>query len=167
VAFPETGREARLDRLRSWTEDEETRFLTRAVYSKTAAVPDRWLTGEYRVFLHFGEGSPVAETPRRNGMRAWLDGPVRDAAVVRVNGTRAGSVWCPPYEIEVTRFLRAGENRLSIEVGNTAINYMSARSRPDYRLLNLRYGTRFEPQDMENLEPLPSGLLGPVRLVAK
>jgi len=28
------------------------------------------------------------------------------------------------------------------------------------------YGVRFQPQDMERLQPLPSGLLGPVRLIA-
>ena len=31
-------------------------------------------------------------------MQTWLDGPVREAAVVYVNGKRAGSVWCPPYQ---------------------------------------------------------------------
>jgi len=35
---------------------------------------------------------------------------------------------------------------------------------PDYKLLNQRYGERFKPQDMENLQPLPSGLTGPIRL---
>jgi len=39
-----------------------------------------------------------------------------------------------------------------------------ARSLPDYKLLNLRYGVRFEPQDMKNLVPLPSGLVGSVRV---
>ena len=29
-----------------------------------------------------------------NGMQAWLDAPVREAAVVYINGQRAGSVWC-------------------------------------------------------------------------
>ena len=33
------------------------------------------------------------------GMRAMLDGPVRDAAVVYVNGKRAGAVWCAPFEV--------------------------------------------------------------------
>jgi hypothetical protein len=35
---------------------------------------------------------------------------------------------------------------------------------PDYRLLNLRYGTRFEPQDMDEIRPVPSGLLAPVTI---
>jgi len=31
-------------------------------------------------------------------------------------------------------------------------------------LLNQRYGERFTPQDMGNLQPLPSGILGGLRL---
>jgi len=32
--------------------------------------------------------------------------------------------------------------------------------------LNLRYGTRFEPQDMDQVQPVPAGLLGAIRLVS-
>jgi hypothetical protein len=65
----------------------------------------------------------------------------------------------------VTPLIRPGENRIRIIVGNTAINHMAGRRLPDYRLLNLRYGVRFEPQDMDKVLPVPSGLLGPVRLI--
>jgi hypothetical protein len=41
---------------------------------------------------------------------------------------------------------------------------MANRALPDYRLLNLRYGTRFEPQDMDHVRAMPSGLLGPITL---
>ncbi len=99
-------------------------------------------------------------------MQAWLEAPVREAAVVWVNGTRAGSVWCPPYAVDVTSLLHPGANAIRIDVANTAINHMAARALPDYRLLNLRYGTRFEPQDMDKVQPLPAGLFGPIRLVA-
>jgi len=43
---------------------------------------------------------------------------------------------------------------------------MAGHALPDYKLLNLRYGTRFDPQDMNNLQPVPAGLFGPIRLVA-
>ena len=100
-------------------------------------------------------------------MRALLEGPVREAAVVTVNGRRAGAVWCPPYSVDVTELLKSGENTLRIQVGNTAINHMAGRALPDYRLLNLRYGERFQPQDMDKVQPVPSGLLGPIRLISK
>jgi hypothetical protein len=43
---------------------------------------------------------------------------------------------------------------------------MAGHALPDYKLLNLRYGTRFDPQDMDQVQPVPAGLLGPIRLVA-
>jgi hypothetical protein len=99
-------------------------------------------------------------------MQAWLDGPVREAAVVYINETRAGSVWCPPYSLDVTKHLHRGENKIRIVVANTAMNYMAGHSLPDYRLLNLRYGERFQAQDMDKVQPIASGLLGPIRLIS-
>jgi hypothetical protein len=113
-------------------------------------------------WLDFGDSAPVPESnPARNGMRAWLDAPVRDAAVVYVNGVRAGAAWCPPYKVALGSLLHPGTNSIRIDVANTAMNAMSGMALPDYRLLNLRYGLRFEPQDMDRIAAQPSGLLTP------
>jgi hypothetical protein len=69
--------------------------------------------------------------------------------------------------VDVTRLLKPGENHFRIVVGNTAMNYMAGHKLPDYRLLNLRYGVRFEPQDMDKVQALPSGLLGNLQLVGR
>ena len=98
-------------------------------------------------------------------MRAYLDAPIREAAQVYVNGKLAGVVWHPPYRLDVTGLVHDGSNELRIVVGNTAINEMAGRALPGYRLLWDRYGKLFEPQDMDHLQPLPSGLLGPVTLI--
>jgi hypothetical protein len=167
VTFGEKGPRIVMERLRSWTEDEETRYFSGvATYEREFVLPGDAM-GKGRVAkLHFGEGTPLREQPRRYGMQAWLDAPVREAAVVFVNGRRAGSVWCPPYEVDVTELLRPGKNTLRIQVANLAVNHMAGRALPDYRLLNLRYGVRFEPQDMDKIRPEPAGLLGTVRLAA-
>jgi len=117
------------------------------------------------VKLDFGDAKPIPEQPLRAGMQTWLDGPVREAAVVYVNQRRAGSVWCPPYALDVTSFLHPGENQIRILVANLALNYMAGRRLPDYRLLNLRYGERFQAQDMDKVQAVPAGLLGPIRLL--
>jgi hypothetical protein len=170
VTFGDTGAPVRMEQLRSWIEDETTRYFSGvATYEKSVVVPDDFLRSGVRVRLDFGEGKPVeatAPSPRTAGMRALMDGPIREAAVVTVNGRRAGAVWCPPYSLDVTEFLKSGENRLRIEVGNLAINHMAGRALPDYRLLNLRYGERFQAQDMDKVHPIPAGLLGPIRLIA-
>lgn len=152
--------------LRSWTDSEETRFFSGQVrYEKEVLVSEAMLRKTAELILDFGEGQPVTPRPLKNGSRAWLDAPIRDAAVIYVNGNRAGSLWCPPYCLNITKLVKPGKNEFQIVVGNTAINYLAGHRLPDYRLLNLKYGLRFEPQDMENVQPLPSGLLGTVRLI--
>jgi hypothetical protein len=156
-----------MDKLRSWADEEETRFYSsKAVYEKNFSVSPKILNTRIRVYLDFGPGTvverPQAGHPR---MRAWLESPVREAAQVFVNDQAAGSIWKPPYELEISGTLHPGENHLRIIVGNLAINTLAGHSLPDYKLLSSKYGERFVPQDMENLQPLPSGLLGSLRLI--
>lgn len=166
VTFSGLHRTVRMDATRSWTDDAATRFYSgMAVYEKTVIFPAATTLHGVHYYLNFGEGT-VVEPPARPGRnRAWLESPVREAALIFVNGGLAGVIWRPPYEVDVTSLLRDGENDLKVVVGNLAINRMAGQAPPDYRLLDLRYGQRFTPEDMQGLEPLPAGLLGGVRLV--
>jgi len=166
VSFGSTATPVMMDQLRSWTDDESTRYFSGTVtYENDVAVPGSFLPPGTAVRLDFGEGKPLPEQNLRAGMQAWLDAPVREAAVVYVNDQRVGSVWCPPYALDVTNVLRHGNNKIRIVVANTAMNHMAGRKLPDYRLLNLRYGERFQAQDMDKVQAIPSGLFGPIRLV--
>lgn len=166
VTFARTGQTIAMQHLHSWADDESTRFYSgHAVYEKVVDVSANFLNNAQKVILAFAPGTPVEPAPGQLlGMHALLDGPIREAAVVVVNGQRAGSVWHPPYELDLASYLHAGQNQLRITVGNLAINEMSGRAEPVYTLLNLRYGERFVPQDMKGLRPLPSGMLGAVTL---
>jgi alpha-L-rhamnosidase len=166
VSFGPQSRPQPMDHLHSWIEDDATRdFSGVATYEKTVQMPKEWSGAGRRVLLDFGESKSIARDP--NGrMQAWLDAPVREAAVVFVDDRRVGSVWCPPYALDVTAALRPGEHHLRIQVANLALNHMASRALPDYHLLNLRYGVRFEPQDMDKVRPVPAGLLGPIRLLS-
>ncbi len=166
VSYGQNDGPRQMDKLRSWTDSEQTKFFSgTATYEKQFILPATTLRLALNLKLDFGPSEPAATQSTRNGMQTWLDSPVREAAVVYLNDHRAGSLWCPPYVIDVTRLLKPGENRLRIEVANTALNYMAGHSLPDYRLLNLRYGERFQAQDMDKIQALPSGLLGPIRLL--
>jgi hypothetical protein len=168
VTFAGQGKVATYSRLQSWTDDLQTRYFSgTATYEREVEINDDVLRGNRRVRLDLGNPTTVTEQTLRAGMQAWLDGPVREAAVVYVNDRKAGSVWCPPYALEVTEFLRPGKNRIRILVANTAMNYMAGHSLPDYRLLNLRFGERFQPQEMDKVQPVPSGLLGKVSLIVE
>ncbi|HUZ45223.1 MAG TPA: glycosyl hydrolase [Terriglobia bacterium] len=169
LSFPALGKTLRMERLRSWTEYEDLKFFSgQGIYQKTVSISRSMLRNGRRIYLTFGEGVPVKSLGgSKQGTRALIEAPVHEAAVVYLNGRRAGSVWRPPFELEVTGFVREGENTLRIVVGNLAINEMAGKALPSYRLLNRRYGKRAEPQDMENLQPLPSGLLGPITLMGR
>ncbi len=167
LTFDKTGAKETLATLQSWTEIAAGKYYSGTVtYERTVEIPAE-VARAGTVLLDFGVGMPVKREPlHQAGMRAWFDPPLRDAALVYVNGKLAGSVWHPPFNVNVAPFLRAGANRLKIVVANTAINELAGRAAPDYRLLNMRYGERFTPQDMNRLEPLPSGILGPLRLIS-
>lgn len=167
VSFGSQGRSSRLQKLSSWTDDEASRYFSGvATYEKDLDVSQNLVQNGTSLKLDFGQGAPIPVQTLRAGMQAWYEGPVREAAVVFINDKRAGAVWCPPYSLEVTGMLRPGPNKIRIMVANTAMNYMAGHSLPDYRLLNLRYGERFQAQDMDKVRPIPSGLLGPIRLMS-
>ena len=168
VTFDTTGATETMQSLRSWTDDQAQKYYSgTATYQRTVEIPDS-VARVGTVFLDFGTGTPVERTTlHQAGMRAWYDPPLREAAVVYVNGKLAGSVWHPPYRIDIAPLLHPGTNELKIVVANTAINGLAWRAAPDYRLLNLHYGQKFTPQDMDHLESLPSGILGPLRLISE
>ena len=155
-----------LAQLASWTELAGRQFYSgEAIYTHSftlAASPGHTV-------VDFGEGTPTIDTrpPNASGIHALLDPPIREAATIYVNGKRAGSLWHPPYRLDITAFAHPGENTLEIRVDNTAINELAGQPAHNYTALNAKYGKRFDPQDMDNLKPIPSGLIGTVRLITE
>ena len=167
VTFTGTNQTIAMPRLRFWSEDPTFKYYSgQASYLRTFDLSPEDLNSGTNGVLDFGQGTPIEEPNPlpQFSMKAYFEGPIREAAEVYVNGKAAGFVWHPPYTIDVTRFLTVGTNTLRIVVGNTAINSMAGRALPTYRLLNERFGERFTPQDMGNLQALPSGILGGLRL---
>jgi hypothetical protein len=168
VTFAGLARSVHMPTLRSWEADESTKFYSGiATYERDVTLGAADLRPGISVVLDFGAGAavPLPDPLPPQNMRAYFEGPVREAAEVYVNGSRAGVVWHPPYSLPVTQWLKPGSNKLRVIVGNTAINALSGRALPDYRLLDDRFGVRFVPQGMENLHPLESGILGHPHLV--
>ena len=166
VTLDKTGHTETMQTLHSWADDPQGRFYSgTATYVRSVDIPES-VARAGDAALDFGEGQPVPrEALHQAGTRTWLDAPVRDAALLYVNGKLAGSVWKPPFRVEIGGLLHAGSNELKIVVANTAINELAGRAAPDYRLLWLRYGKRFAPQDTDHLQPLPSGILGKLQIV--
>jgi hypothetical protein len=149
-----------------WTDDAATRFYSGAVTYTTefrlAALPN----GEH-IRLQFAQGDPLqnSQVPGKPGMRAWLDPPIREAAEVFVNGKHVEDLWHPPYAVDISSAAHPGENTLELRIFNTAINELAGQPPRDYTALKAKYGDRFQMQDVDNLQPVPSGIRGPVQIV--
>ena len=134
-----------LERLASWTEISEARYFSGV--------------GIYETEFDL----PVL--PDRTGALLKL-GRVCETAAVSVNGSPAGVAWMNPYELDVTKLLRAGKNGLRIEVSNLLINKALGDGPIDYSDVRKRFGNRFPAGEEWTVvrEPRVSGLLGPVKL---
>jgi hypothetical protein len=88
-------------------------------------------------------------------------GKVNDIAVVRVNGQELGTLWQPPYCVDITASLKAGTNTLEVEVVNTWNNRLVG----DAALpLEQRHTSITMPTVTDKSSLLPAGLIGPVTI---
>jgi hypothetical protein len=135
-----------LPKLASWTENAEPGI--------------RYFSGTARYRYEF-------DLPAVEG-RVELDlGDLWLLADVQLNGRKLGTLWTPPYRVECTSALRAGRNELVVEVTNTWYNRLTGDARlPAAKRLTRTNVDRSSFKPWTELEPLPSGLFGPVRLEA-
>jgi hypothetical protein len=97
-------------------------------------------------------------------------GDVRETARVWLNEQEVGLAWSLPFEVTIpATLLRQTDNRLVVEVVNLSANYMRLRDGqlPDWKKfydINM-VDIRYSPFNATNWKPMPSGLLGPVRLI--
>jgi hypothetical protein len=108
----------------------------------------------------YGKEFQILQRELQPGARIWLDlGVVKDIAQVTINGKNCGTLWKPPYRVDVTDVLRSGTNQVQVRVTNQWTNRLIGdRSLPaERRVLSSSPPSRGGP------EPLPeSGLIGPV-----
>jgi hypothetical protein len=171
IRFGDSGNFVPMESLHSWTDDPSTRFFSGvATYRNFINISADSLGHLRQLRLDFGDSTPApaAAGGRSPGYHVALNPPIREAAVIYVNGHRAGSLWCPPYSLDIAPFLKAGDNEIRIDVANTAINELAEKGFPnyDYEAVVKKYGNRFQPQDPQDVQPVPSGLLGKIELVA-
>jgi hypothetical protein len=173
--------------LTDWTADPATKnYSGEAVYSRDFTVPEA--LAHSPLFLEVDGGQPLPGAPNSPpehaalgsnglpdplvtrtgpGMHAYFDPPIHEAALVTINGQSAGALWHPPYRLDVSKVLKPGQNHIEIHVYNTALNAWSALPPHDYKPLIAKYGDRFQMQDLDKVQPIPSGILGAIHLVTE
>ena len=148
VSFePDRGAPAsvKLDSLSSWSENADAGvkyFSGVGTYAKEIVASPEWF---------------------RPGARVWIDlGEVKNLAMVTVNKKSLGTVWHAPYRVDVTRELRPGVNTITIAVTNAWVNRMIGDQQPGAK----RYTFTVIHPYVADSALLPSGLLGPVRILS-
>jgi hypothetical protein len=135
-----------VDTLSSWSVNSDPGvkyFSGTGTYSKNIEVPENWLN---------------------QGDQIWLDlGKVKNLAEVWINGKSLGIIWKTPFRVEVTDALKTGSNRLEIKVTNLWVNRLIGDQQPGIKT-TYTYTTRAFYAAESPL--LPSGLLGPVRILS-
>ena len=86
--------------LKPWTQTGLANFSGTAIYTKTFTIPETYR--DKRVMLDLGRVSSVAD--------------------VFVNGEHAGTLVWRPYQLDISRLIKPGENEIKILVTNTEAN---------------------------------------------
>ena len=92
---------ARFDQLISWSTHSDAGikyFSGEATYSKTLSVPGEMLAPDKRLYLDLGKVAVMAE--------------------VKLNGQRLGTLWKPPFRVDITKAAKPGANQLEVKVVN-------------------------------------------------
>jgi hypothetical protein len=131
-----------MDSLKSWTESQNSAikyYSGTAIYSNEINLDT---LNNQNIFLCFNA--------------------VYDIASVKVNGIDCGTVWTPSYQIEITKALRTGNNKVEIEVSNTWHNRLIG----DHLLPEReRLTWTNAPFRLKDKPLLPAGLIGKIFLL--
>jgi hypothetical protein len=109
----DTGGKVRFERLEDWTKrpEEAVRYFSgTAVYRKTF----EWSgTGILPVSASAKRSTPKMAVP------LFLElGEFKGIAEVHLNGRNLGTVWCAPWQVDITDALKPGQNALEIRMAN-------------------------------------------------
>ena len=128
--------------LSDWSEsdDEQIKYYSgTATYTKTFVLDE--LEQHQKLYINLGKVSVMAK--------------------VKLNGKYLGGLWMAPYRLNITDAVKAGENKLEIEVVNLWRNQLiKDKSRPERE----KYTWLVTDDIMPESALQSSGLLGPVKI---
>ena len=130
-----------LNRLISWSDHSDVGvkyFSGTATYTKTVNVPSDSLVPNRRWYLDLGKVAVMAE--------------------VKLNGKDLGILWKPPFRVDVTPALKAGDNALEVKVVNLWINRLIGDEQlPEDSDRNPDGTLKSWPQWLTDGKPSPTG----------
>ena len=141
---------------------EEAADLRPLLFETTVTLDENAAAGPH--VLDLGEGTPLPATGGGSGYRALLEPPVREIAVVEVDGEQVGILWRAPYRLDLTGRLRAGTSRLRLRIHGTTAAAAAAPENAEAAAQQVEaahavYGERFQMQELDRmLDGVATGL---------
>lgn len=134
-----------LNRLKSWSEHIDLsikNYSGKAIYSNTF-IKDK--AENRKIFL------------------LELDS-VYNIATVKVNDVDCGTLWTPPYIVDMSKAVKVGENKIEIEVANTWHNRLIGDNLfpPEKRITSTTAPFRLKDKPLE-----PAGIIGGVKIIIR
>lgn len=128
--------------------------------------PEDWsLNGNDSIKYYSGTAiySRIFQFAGKANGNLYLDlGKVANLAEVYVNGINCGTAWTYPYRVNISKAVKAGNNKLIIKVTNTWANRLIA----DHALPENKHITWTNaPYRLDGRPLLSAGLLSPVKLI--
>ena len=132
-----------LDELKSW-----------ALYPDTAI---KYYSGPAR----YSNSFVVKDKSEIKSVFIELDS-IYNIATIKVNGVHCGTLWTPPYRLDISKVIKSGENQIEIEVANTWHNRLIGDSLlpPEKRITWTTAPFRLKEKPL-----LPAGLIGEIKLL--
>ena len=104
---------------------------------------------------------PAKQLSKRVSLRCNIPNGL---AVVTVNGHEAGTLWCNPYELDITPYVQKGQNKIRLSVVNSLYNRMIGDVvHPDKK----QYTQAVPPIVTADTPLVPSGIVGDVELLIR
>ena len=103
--------------------------------------------------------------------QGWLIdlGDVRESARVYINGNLVGCAWAVPFELDLKKTLRAGDNEIRIEVTNLPANRISDLDRKGVKWRKMEeinvVDINYKKTLYDQWQPMPSGLNSKVSII--
>jgi hypothetical protein len=131
-------------RAESWSDNADPRiryFSGTGTYRREVTLPPRPMSGSLILDL----------------------GDTREMVDVIINGRLLRTLWTPPYRLDVTGAFKPGANRVELRVTNLWVNRLIGDAQP--RAISVT--AIANPPYRADARLLPSGLIGPVRLISR
>ncbi|MGC4102831.1 glycosyl hydrolase [Ferruginibacter sp.] len=137
------GQPVIFDSLQSWTDNTDAGikyYSGTAVYSNTFSIKNE---------AEFNTAFIMFKT-------------INNIATIKINGVDCGTLWTPPYSLNISKVLKKGENKIEIAVSNTWHNRLIG---DNLLPVEKRITYTTAPFRLKDKPLLPAGIIGDVKIV--